>query len=292
MDTKISAQFWSNRDIENVGPDIKLAALWLLTNQRVSKCGYAKVTPKFFAFETGLPAELLERTYQALPNQFLKFGDGYLMPSYIKHQFGLGGALVRSTMSTPVVRAMSLIPREATDALLRLYPELSEPFKEFHHDAHMMPMGSPPPPQEKRGDDKSGDEQRSMSGETQTERLVAREAARTLPASLESLPGFRSLWVEWVHYQGGRHLTLPPRQTFDVHLRTLTTIAEAGGITAIVASLRTAMARNLREPFVPDASPVAGASAQALQPISCTQLLPPGMDPYRGGAYSQGHSEP
>lgn len=76
----------------------------------------------------------------------------------------------------------------------------------------------------------------------------AREINRTLPESLTEDP-FLSTWPEWVSYleerNNGRSV---PSQTFDAHLRTCVKLGPVLGAQA----LRTAIARNLREPAVPN----------------------------------------
>lgn len=144
MDTKISSSFWSDPDIEGLPAETKLAVLWLLTNERISLCGYAEVTAERFAFETRSPSEALARAWQALPKGFVKAGKGYLARNFIAWQFGRGRALAASNMSWPVVQALRLCPPEVVEMVLEEYPELTERYQKACEKALHEPSPSPP----------------------------------------------------------------------------------------------------------------------------------------------------
>jgi hypothetical protein len=143
MDTKISSRFWSKREVEDAPKEVKYAALWLLTNERVSLCGYAEVTEKRFVFETGLSTEDMARAFEALPKTFIKVGKGYLARNFIRWQFGHGPALAKSHMSVPIVNALRVCPEEVVAQVLALYPELTERFEEATRKALAEGIGSP-----------------------------------------------------------------------------------------------------------------------------------------------------
>ncbi len=126
MQTKIYSDFWSDPEIEPQPPEIKLAALWLLTNERVNLLGYAEVTEKRFVYDTGLPAGALAKTFKALAKPFPRFGEGYWIASYIKLQFGSGEPLARNNMFKPLARAwLGLADGALRDAILKRYPQFA-----------------------------------------------------------------------------------------------------------------------------------------------------------------------
>lgn len=143
MDTKISSLFWSKQEVEEASGEVKLAALWLLTNARMRLCGYAEVTKERFAFETRLEPEALERAMEALPETFETIGKGYWAPAYIKWQFGSGPALAKSYMSVPIADALRVCPEEVIGRVLARYPELTARFEEAKSKALGEGLQSP-----------------------------------------------------------------------------------------------------------------------------------------------------
>jgi hypothetical protein len=143
MDTKISSEFWSDKAIEPLTADTKLAALWLLTNSSVNVAGYAEITEKRFCFETGLTPEALAKTFEALPKLFVRTPEGYWIPAYIKRQIGTGGALVKNNWSKPLLRALKdyVSPSIRTKVLER-YEELIEPFEKMREGRASDGVGS------------------------------------------------------------------------------------------------------------------------------------------------------
>lgn len=128
MDTKISSTFWSDPDIEAAPAETKLAALWLLTNERIGLCGYAEVTPSRFAFETGALPEGLARALTVLAKSFPPCGKGYWARNFIGYQFGRENALARNNMRFPIVEELLGLPAEVQALVLAEYPELKEAF--------------------------------------------------------------------------------------------------------------------------------------------------------------------
>lgn len=141
MDTKISSDFWAKPEMEAVGPDIRYAALWLLTNDRLSLCGHAIVSARRFAFETGLAEDVLAKAIAALPDTFTAVPGGYWARGYIRRQFGHGPALVASHMSKAVANAMRDAPPEVVELVRGEYPELSD---RFEFPSGPSPVGNAP----------------------------------------------------------------------------------------------------------------------------------------------------
>jgi hypothetical protein len=127
MQTKIHSDFWSDPDIEAQPGEVKYAALWLMTNERVNLLGCAEVTGKKFAYDTGLPVEALRRAIEALPKTFVALGKGfnnYWIRNYIRRQFGEGDSLLRNNLFKPLARAwQGLRDPVLKEQILKEYPE-------------------------------------------------------------------------------------------------------------------------------------------------------------------------
>lgn len=139
MDTKIKASFWTDKEVEQLPAESKLALVWMLTNSQINVCGIFQVTERRFAFETGLPAEALWKTVEALPRALKGFKsiDTIYCRNFIRHQLGSGNALTKNNIFRAVVSSSQAIKHpELRDALIGDYPEivvgneaLSIPFK-------------------------------------------------------------------------------------------------------------------------------------------------------------------
>jgi hypothetical protein len=179
MHTKIYSDFWSDREIEPQGPQIKLAALWLMTNERVNLLGFAEVSEKRFMYDTGLPAEALTKTLEALTKPFVQFGKGskiYWIRNYIRRQIGEGDSLLRNNMFKPLVRAWQGLRDEEVRALvLREYPEFN---CAVPGGSPYQGLGASPEAQEQSREEKSRVEQSSIGGGAGEERGPAKGIPR------------------------------------------------------------------------------------------------------------------
>jgi hypothetical protein len=139
LKTKISSDFWSHPEIENSNPETRLAALWLMTNERVTLFGYAEITDRRFAFETGLSKEALTETLRALGNTFVQTSKGYWIRNYIKDQFGSGDALRANNMGKAVAKALAACgDKDVIDLVESHYPE----FQKQPNEALAKPLAS------------------------------------------------------------------------------------------------------------------------------------------------------
>lgn len=125
MNVKISPDFWTDPEMEDISPNARYAVLWLLTNPRVNLLGYAEIGRKRFVFETGLAIEALDGAFEALPRAFVRRGDAYWVRGFIRHQFGRGDALVKNNMGRAIGRELEGLGRAwVVEEVLREYPEL------------------------------------------------------------------------------------------------------------------------------------------------------------------------
>lgn len=246
MDPKLPASFWSRRELENVPPDVLLAAAWLHTNPRLTLVGYATLSTRHFVFETRLKPEALEQACKALGKGLVRASEGYWLRSFIGDQFGRGASLAKNHMAKALVRCMEGLPSPSVgDAIVQEYPEL---FPLWHDVREAKGLVRPR---------KGATKPQSIAEQSRTEHSIPesggagggrsasdRESERSLPEQLD-VPEFREAWTVWVDYvaekNGGR---LAPQQTYDAHLRACLSLGPVAG----AAALRTAIERNLRAP--------------------------------------------
>lgn len=143
MDAKISEQFWQDPEILDQGPEVKLAALWLLTNSARSLCGFQIMSHKRFEFETGLPPEALDSCLQALPSTFKALGKGIWIVNFVRWQFGAGKQLAHNNVAKAIVKEVnSLGIDELTQQFGEVYPTLKD-FLDNPFEAPCKPLVSP-----------------------------------------------------------------------------------------------------------------------------------------------------
>lgn len=130
MDTKFSSSYWAHPQVEAAPLELKLAGAWMRTNERVTLFGYAAVTPRKFAFETGCKEQDFERALDALSEWFVRAPGGYFMPKFIGEQIGRGDSLLANYVCKPLVRALEGLNDPQISALvLQFYPELEDALK-------------------------------------------------------------------------------------------------------------------------------------------------------------------
>lgn len=191
MDTKFSSKWWAHPQVEAAPAELKLAGAWMRTNDQVTLFGYAAVTPKRFAYETGLPPEDMARAIEALPDWFTRATGGYFMPGYIGEQIGRGEALVRNLVCKPMLRALVGLGDPSVSALVtEAYPELIDALKVL---SLPKPLASPPGGEEKSREEQSRAEQRRAEGEGVGEGGVRVPPARPPSAHAEEGPRMRQL---------------------------------------------------------------------------------------------------
>lgn len=149
MDSKIKARFWTDPEVEAMGPLQKLALLWLMTAQ-VSDCGWVQCSRKRFEFDTGVAYEDLNAAVKALGTSVVVVDGGFWLKNYIREQLGAGEKLASNTMSSAIARASQHAPAVVKSLILENYPELKEAFsgKRRGHNAspshpHPIPIPSP-----------------------------------------------------------------------------------------------------------------------------------------------------
>jgi len=192
MKTKISHEFWSDRDIENLDAHQKLAALWVLTNSRIKLFGYTEISKRRFEFETGSPWEALSSLCEALPKTFALLDGGVWVRNFIRHQFGTGFKLVKNNFCRALeeeLRGCQGLPVFAL--VLSEYPELMPAFETLQ--AEGLAKGLPSPREEKSRTEQSREEKRTLDpAQTSDDILLIRakglftRRAPQLPLRLDS----------------------------------------------------------------------------------------------------------
>lgn len=194
MDTKISADFWSDHRVIDLDKDAKLALLWALTNGRVNMAGYAEFSQKLYRFETEADSEAFDRACQGLAKGIVRTPQGYWIKNFIKRQIGSGVALQKNKMVRPLIRQMRLMPPDVLTLVFEHYPELHAPWEEMDADDHTHSKGLVSPtqghgmPQSREEQSKSksrvrAEKEQSQGGAGGKPRKAAKAGA-VLPADL------------------------------------------------------------------------------------------------------------
>jgi hypothetical protein len=156
MHPKIVESFWSDPDIDRFRgaqkAELRLTLIWAITNPSTNCLGIFPVNPDRFAFDTGLEADALLRTMQALPKPFVVDADsGFaLVRNYVRYQYGVGVALAKNNMTRTLRREVLTAPKALAEKLFELYPEL-KPFhspseglgKPYHNQSNQGSSHSP-----------------------------------------------------------------------------------------------------------------------------------------------------
>lgn len=164
MSPKIHAEFWTDPELDNAEPEVRLVLLWMITNPMTDITGTFELNPRRFKFETNLEPQWLQNTLDAVPRMFVRCGSWVWLRTFIKHQFGQGEKLARNKMGSAVARAALDLPVPLREAVWGEYPELkglASPSKgspspskglaspselplSSHSEAHAIPIQSPP----------------------------------------------------------------------------------------------------------------------------------------------------
>jgi len=170
MDAKVASEFWDDEAVLELGPEEKLAALWLLTNSRRKLCGYVEISEKVFAFQTGLQVEALQRAYQGLAKGFVKLGRGVWIRNFIRYQYGSGNRLARNNFTKGLCAELDALGMDDLRLLVaQEYPEIRHLlFSSFASPNEPLAKGLPSPREEKRSTEKSRAEQEEGLGETKS----------------------------------------------------------------------------------------------------------------------------
>ena len=129
MDPVVKGSFWTDSRIEELEPNLKLAALWLITNPARTLLGFSQTSTKRFLLDTSLPIHALEGVCKALPSSFQGLPGGwYFARNFLRHQFGgKGGKLaLNNKVIIAAVRHAKALPSPLQAAFLEAYPELLE----------------------------------------------------------------------------------------------------------------------------------------------------------------------
>ncbi len=132
MKPYIHSAFWSDSEVEVQLAEVKLCALWVITNSQRSVLGVCQTTGRRFSFETGLEARVLDGVCDALPGMFRRVGRAIFIRGFIRHQFGSGEKLIRNNwFKALAAEFLNIKNKELRAAILEEYPEFLEVGKNF-----------------------------------------------------------------------------------------------------------------------------------------------------------------
>lgn len=127
MKPLIDQSFWSDPDIEGAESEVKLTALWLITNSQTSLLGICGASTSRFKFETGLSPEALQRACEALPRSFKQFGNLIFVRNYVRYQFGSGEKLVKNNFFVALKSLfLGVKDQQLQSFILSEYPEFQQ----------------------------------------------------------------------------------------------------------------------------------------------------------------------
>lgn len=129
MKPYIHQSFWSDVDIESQPPEIKLAALWFITNKQTSILGVCETSKRRFSFETGLAEEWFERALEGLNKGFIRAGGSIFIKNFIRYQFGSGESLVKNNFFKAMTNEFFKASDEIKSLIASHYPEFEEPLQ-------------------------------------------------------------------------------------------------------------------------------------------------------------------
>jgi uncharacterized phage protein (TIGR02220 family) len=124
MSPKIHAEFWTDPDLEDRPPEMKLTVAWLMTNPHINMAGVTQLSHKRFTFETGLPSSWLDDALRELAKMFVRHGDKVLVRNFIRHQFGSGPKLATNNIGRALVKLIPNLPAPFQETIYGLHPEL------------------------------------------------------------------------------------------------------------------------------------------------------------------------
>ena len=169
MDSKVSGLFWGDSELEDAPYSIKLTALWLITNPRITLYGYTEVTEKRFMFETDLPVEALAATLEALPKSFLRASKGVWARNFIRYQFKDWERIERNHIGKAIAnKLLASNDAELISLVLAEYPSLQALCKPLPSPIHPLTKGK------EQSKSKSREEQGSAEGALPTQGGLAK----------------------------------------------------------------------------------------------------------------------
>lgn len=129
MDATVKGSFWTDSRVEELDAAAKLACLWLVTNPSRDLLGFTHVSPRRFAFETGLEMAVLQGACKGLASSFRELpGNWFFAVNFLRHQFGSkGGQLsLGNNVIKSAARQAKTLPRGLQGAFLEAYPEMAK----------------------------------------------------------------------------------------------------------------------------------------------------------------------
>lgn len=162
MNVRITPGFWSDPEIEELSAEMKLAALWALTNSRTTVFGYVEVSDRRYEFETSSPYQALIGLCEAHPKGFVKCGKGIWVRKFISYQIGTGKRLIDNNYCRTLIKELREYSEHPVfENVLSEYPELRPCFESSDTESdEALAKGLPSPRAEK-----SREEQRRVEQE-------------------------------------------------------------------------------------------------------------------------------
>lgn len=124
----IKGSFWTDDEIGALDPQLKLVALWVITNPAVTVLGTTTISARHFTFDTGLPVSEIDRLCTALPRAFRRVDGVVVAVNFIHHQFGRGEKLRINSMFRSVMKEFHKVQEPwLKELLVSACPEILTP---------------------------------------------------------------------------------------------------------------------------------------------------------------------
>lgn len=123
----VDTRFWSDGYISNLTHQEKLLFVYLITNSKTELCGAYELPTRLMVFETGLPAEEVEKILLKFQEdqKLVRDGDWVVMVNFLKHQS------LNPNIKKGILRSIEELPltlRKKVKAF-KAFQSLSKPFE-------------------------------------------------------------------------------------------------------------------------------------------------------------------
>lgn len=122
MDAKITSNFWRDPDYEGEAPEVKLAAIWVITN--ADMVGLVHFSARTFTFDTNCHSKFLEHLLKVQSKSFVRLNGFIWAKNWIRHQIGDGASLSKNNFNRAIFNRLDKLPPEIREPIFAEYPVL------------------------------------------------------------------------------------------------------------------------------------------------------------------------
>lgn len=123
MDAKITSNFWRDPDYEGEAPEVKLAAIWVITNADI--VGLVHFSARTFTFDTNCHSKFLDHLMKVQSKSFKRLNGFIWAKNWIRHQIGDGASLSKNNFNRSIFNRLDKLPTEIRGPIFAEYPILA-----------------------------------------------------------------------------------------------------------------------------------------------------------------------